>query len=58
MGVAFLNRHSAAKTADEKDAILNYAHQSPSNFEKVARGGEVPKPEKVGIKLASMKEKP
>lgn len=56
MGVAFLSRHSAAKTADEKDAILNYAHQSPQSFEKVAKGGAVPKADSSKIKLGSMKD--
>lgn len=57
MGVAFLNRHTAARTPDEKDALLNYAHQSPETFENVSRGGSIPKAEKVGIKLGSMKAK-
>jgi LysM repeat protein len=57
MGVAFLNRHTAARTSDDKDALLNYAHQSPETFENVSRGGTVPKAEKAGIKLGSMKAK-
>jgi LysM repeat protein/uncharacterized C2H2 Zn-finger protein len=57
MGVAFLNRHSAARTSDDKDALLNYAHQSPETFENVSRGGNIPKTEKAGIKLGSMKAK-
>jgi LysM repeat protein len=57
MGVAFLNRHAAGKTSDDKDAILNYAHKSPDAFEKASRGEKIPAPEKGGIKLGSMKGK-
>ena len=57
MGVAFLNRHTAARTSDDKDALLNYAHQSPETFEHVSKGGSIPKAEKAGIKLGSMKAK-
>ena len=52
MGVGFLSRHRAAKTADDKDDILNHAHSSLSAFKDVVEGKPIPKKKKKGISLA------
>ena len=57
MAVGFLNRHSSAKTADQKDAVLKHANKSLSSFKSVVSGDKIPDPEKPSIKLGSMKGK-
>lgn len=57
MAVSFLNRHAAAKTADEKDAILKHANKSLDAFKSITQGGAVPKEEAPKIKLGTMKGK-
>jgi hypothetical protein len=55
MAVGFLNRHSSAKTADQKDAILKHANKSFDAFKHITQGGDVPKEESPKIKLGTMK---
>ena len=58
MAVGFLNRHSSAKTADQKDAILKHANKSFDAFKHITQGGAVPKEEEAPkIKLGTMKGK-
>lgn len=50
--VAILNRHTVAKGADAKDAILKQAHASPEGFKAMAAGASAPVPSgKKEIKL-------
>lgn len=57
----FLARHSSAKTANDKDAILKHANKSLEAFKAVARGAKVPSEKETSAKpkvsLGSMKGK-
>lgn len=52
MGVAFLNRHSAARTPEEKENIVKQAHKNPSAFKDVIEGKPVVVNTKNKISLA------